>query len=279
MTINAERKIISLTGPNCSFANPNVCRVDVVRSLESALPTFFRTATFDTLGTGASGSSATDGYDSLAAGASAQGNTPAVSAMRAYSGTKSLRCPIGTGDTGWGFTITVPVADFSDGGEIWTRLRCYMPASFDSTTGDGTMKFFRYRVMASGGVPIASHSFNIIDTGSRTGMRTFRSDVNSDNRSFTVPDDEWATWEFYLKIHSSAGVLRAWCNGALVGETTGDTRGGSAMVSTNLDFLNYFNNGSPADQEVWIDQVEIALSGVDSPNATDGNGNIYIGHP
>lgn len=30
MTINANRKIISLTGPNCSFANINACRADVV---------------------------------------------------------------------------------------------------------------------------------------------------------------------------------------------------------------------------------------------------------
>lgn len=30
MTINANRKIISLTGPNCSFANINACRTDVV---------------------------------------------------------------------------------------------------------------------------------------------------------------------------------------------------------------------------------------------------------
>lgn len=32
MTINATRKIISLTGPNCSFGNINACRVDVVKA-------------------------------------------------------------------------------------------------------------------------------------------------------------------------------------------------------------------------------------------------------
>ena len=34
MTINADRKIISLSGPNCSFANINACRVDVVGGSE-----------------------------------------------------------------------------------------------------------------------------------------------------------------------------------------------------------------------------------------------------
>lgn len=53
MTINATRKIISLTGPNCSFANPNACRVDVVAAdaapttLQSSVTQYGITWTFD----------------------------------------------------------------------------------------------------------------------------------------------------------------------------------------------------------------------------------------
>lgn len=38
MTINATRKIISLTGPNCSFGNTNTCRVDV--TVDGFSPTY-----------------------------------------------------------------------------------------------------------------------------------------------------------------------------------------------------------------------------------------------
>lgn len=240
----------------------------------------FRTATFDLLTTGSNGISATDGYDTKPANSATSVNT--VRADRYYSGGKSLECfvpqGISGGGRGWGVTFEIPSANLQTGDELWTRFRVYWPSTFRSDTSDGTMKLIRHRAFNSGGGLVKANDVNVWDTGSGPiGFALFApNDNNRLNVPFTWPArNNWITFEMYSKFAAS-GVMRAWCNGQYIGERTGNMEL-TGVVRTQLEIFNFFNLTVPQDQSLWLDQVDIATSRVESPTNTDAGGRPYLG--
>jgi hypothetical protein len=145
------------------------------------------------------------------------------------------------------------------------------------------MKFFRWRTYDPGEVPAASSTIQLWGAGpAPTGLRTEKEGSTPDTRTFDPAlgwNDRWVTFEFYLNLRNDTnGVLRSWVDGVLRGEVTGvNTAGGTSWLKLHVMLLDFFNNGAPQDQSMWIDEINIAWSGDASPTQQDAAGNFYMG--
>ena len=241
------------------------------------LPEFARTAYFEFGSNGSSAINTTDGFDNYN---SVTGSDLTVTTSESYSGTRSARSLINASDTLWGGNILIPSSQIAVGDEVWCRARIKIPTGFDADTGDGTMKFVRIRTYNSGQVPNHSSTFALRgNTPTPIGVRTEQEDsAVFQDTTFTVPINSWALWEFYVRLsNDNTGILRCWVDGVLRGEVTGVNTAGSGWINLWIMFYDYFNNGSPQNQSIYTDAIEIATSRVDSPTAEDASGNIFIG--
>ncbi len=242
----------------------------------------WRSATFEFGTNGGTPVNALDGIDETFV-------ETTVSNARAYSGTNSMLCHIDADAAFMGGNIvfrsprSVSPGVIDNNQEFWCRFRCYIPSSWTIATGAGGMKFFRWRTYESGEVPAASSTYQLWGAGpAPTGLRTEKEGDTPDTRTFTPTggwNNRWVTFEFYINLRNDTnGALRAWVDGELRGELLNvNTAGSNTWVAMHLMFLDFFNNNAPQDQDLWIDNIDVAWSGDASPTTQDAAGNFYMG--
>jgi hypothetical protein len=231
-------------------------------------------------------------FDDLADGASCgwdAGTGSTVSSAMAYSGSKSCRLTINQGDTGfgmWGGIINHP-SNVGRGGEIWLRVRTFMPAGFNyNSNGEGDhLKFFRFHTMSNSNSNFGYDDWYINPQGTNPPfLFIYEGEQIWDN--IGTPQDAivlgtWETYEYYVHLDTvpagSGGLarVRTWKNGLLIAELndriTLETTDG---YSDRTHLFTYWNGGSPATQAMYVDDVELTT---DTPAARDANGNPFIG--
>lgn len=281
---------------NSGFTNDTDVLVDCIELLEThtggtwvpwnefntqSLPTLYRQAHF---GFGADGDSPVDPTD----GVESANTGTLISTDRALFGTRSLECALIVDREFWGPVITIKTpravvpGPIDTGHTIWVRWTVWQPAGFDIATGDGGMKFFRAIAMAAGEVPVASMTSQLWGTGpTQTGLRTeYEGDI-PDTQTFT-PDggwvDRWVVYEAVVYLHATEGYFKHYVDGVKRGEVLGmNTIGDADWRQLHLRWFDFFNNGSPAIQSMWIGSIDIAGSWVASPTNSDGDGGVYLG--
>jgi hypothetical protein len=243
-----------------------------------ALPAFYRDITFEF---GSDGSSAVNdplGFDSD----NSIGGDTTISTTDPYSGTRCAQCHIDSAETLWGGSIVIPGTDIAVGDEVWVRARMKIPADFDAVSGDSVLKWLRWRTQNTGQVP--NHSSTIAlraNTITPLGIRTEQEDSSAvDDVNCEVPYGDWETglWEFYIHLaNDTTGKLGTWLNGEPQGWVDGVNTAGSGWVNLLIKFFDYWNNGAPSSQSVFVDRIQIATSRVESPANVDSDGHYFIG--
>jgi hypothetical protein len=282
VTINATRKIISLTGPNCSFGNTNACRVDVRGGYT---PVWVET------------------FESYANNSSLTAGNPFTSASRtvatteqAYQGTKSAKMSIRTGDSGQGFgewggiyTLATNLVRYD---EIWVRWRQFWPSAF-LFSADPFLKFLRFHTYTAGGSN-AGYVDLYIDNGDatfptyHTVSETETPQVKSNFGSSAIPRDQWITYEMYVKFDSTSVVsggqarIRVWIDGANVNDhTTVRTMAGNDHYCDAVHWFTYWNDAASGqtyvpNNDCYVDDIVIATS-ASPPTNIDSGGRPFIG--
>lgn len=245
MTINATRKIISLTGPNCSFANINACRVDVVpatgyawafEGLEAGLTGFTTNTSHGTVTWDAGGFAR---VESTSAGVTSidYAISPTTSQLlvqydirrQSTAGSKQMKITA-SGDT-YVSNFTVQTASYNS-------ARFDPSWSDDSDGGDNDIEIDLTGTLRGGAVATRSPPFvKVVYQASDTAVVQ------------DITGTVWETWKFWLKQNSdntADGELAIWKNGALVlhltnvwncATTTGDgVHGGAPVALSNYKF-------------------------------------------
>lgn len=250
--------------------------------------------TFDSLTNGNTpADGGTDGFQTVVT-ADAGVTDGVVDNTRSVSGANSCKFTIASGGTSWGSNETYSIGQAGagddtlvEGQEFWVQFEVFHPTGYDNdTTGDGGTKFFRNRFRNVSEVPVGSITWQLRGGTTITGLRTEMEGQGLDDVDITLAGNggfalnQWNKFEFYTKVSDSgAGVIRAWCNNFPAGEVTGlNIVPDLTLVEVmTFNFFNFWNNGSPQEQSVWVDNVKKARSTVAIPTNTDSNGNLFIG--
>lgn len=303
MTINAARKIISLSGPNCSFGNINSCRVDVVGGGSQYLegPALFVL----------SGNEQSNG----AVYTGSQGSRMTYDNTRAYDGTQSIKCRLSLGQPPvtcggshfFGGRFNLPDL-IPEGYSIWYRARFFLPSTLPmgfcfntsddadaatcgkSADGSGHTKWLvlspdtgTARIYLNLRTPRRAMGLNngveLISEPQNTG--------NFVNTTQVIPRDQWFTLEMqvYLSSVTDGGFIRAWVNDTYIGQHSKKTLAAAGYKIRQWGLGDYWNgvpwtdgDGSRTDS-FWIDDVIIATdyTGYGAPLGTDSGGRNRIG--
>jgi len=209
------------------------------------------------------------------------------------NGSQSASCTIDEGSTGggWGGSFNYPQV-LREGDSVWWRMNYYYPAGFDFSCGctEGT-KHMRIHVSRENASNVG-YLGNLVMGGSTGGYIVCASEVaaageftannytSGNYDKFTngevIPRDTWMTVEFQVKFGLAGfGEYRCWQDGILILE---DLQSRTLSASTDYsDFvylLNYWNNGAPRTQTLYVDDIILTS---ETPSNTDANGNPYIG--
>lgn len=253
-------------------------------------------------------------FDSYAVGTAGVLNTYGVTAVdnaESYSAPNSGRINIAAGSTQPGGAAEALVANIVPvaGNQVWFRVRTFFPVGFNFTaTGAGSgngLKFLRIETdpigahtpahidcYLLGGTSTAVGGFDFIYEGQQVWMLA----QSATSLPSGIVLGQWQTWEVYYYLSDVAGtaIWRMWRDGTLIMDTSRNIPAGLTQIynlSSGYSIPNdgsiggpagfmhvtYWNGGSPATQEWWIDDFTIATDLVSVPTATDSYGNSYIG--
>jgi len=212
-----------------------------------------------------------------------------VTDIKSYSGDKSCLQHIDEGKTGfgqWGGIINHPSA-LKKGDEIWVRIRTFMPSGFnyDSTSGGSRLKFLRVHVRDASSDNLGYNDWYINPKGGGTPFRFIYEEEQVWSNVGTSDDaiklGQWETYEYYIKFDNVSvdngrqARVRFWKNGELLNDITDRmTLKNSSAYSDRTHVFTYWNGGSPATQDMYVDDLVITS---DTPGKRDANGNPYIG--
>jgi hypothetical protein len=200
-----------------------------------------------------------------------------------YSGTKSARCGIDAGDDGsgpvtwgglWGY-YNSPLGPVVQNGEIWFRVRSFFPVGFNYQANP-RLKFLRINTVSTHYGNDGYLDLYILNNGrfshdnELTGVST-----NAVPFGNQLALGTWETYEVYAKLHATQGKYRVWQNGILIYENlTQRTLASATSWSEVARIFTFWNGGSPATQNCWIDDVVLRTS---TPSNQDAAGNWMIG--
>lgn len=223
-----------------------------------------------------------------------------VSTSNSISAPNSTEFTINVGQQNWGAQIRNVIGqgassgtqDFQEGDEIWCRFGIFHPSNWDNTMSAASgSKFFRMRTEVQFAVPRATCTWQLLSNGSAIdAMRTEREGLGAAGQDdvdildpafggFTLNAINF--FEFYVRYsRTTNGIVRGWCNNLLAGELTGLETAGDDFV--NLWYhremlLNFYNDGAPQTQSVFVDNYRTRSSRLTPPTNTDASGNLFIG--
>lgn len=241
-------------------------------------------------------------------------STMLYSTARAYSGSKSIRCPLSHGQppvtcggsVWFGGRFTLPTM-IPEGYSVWFRARFYLPSTVPmgycfgtSDTGDaatcgkpadgsGTTKWL---VMA----PDTGTSrlyMNLMTPrramGLDNGLRLVSEPQNDGNfvdNTTVIPRDQWFSLQIQINLSSATngGYIRAWIDDTYIGQHTKKTLDASGYKLKEWGLGDYWSGVPWTDGNVsrtadfWMDDVIIATdyTGYGAPLTTDSGGRPYI---
>lgn len=171
-----------------------------------------------------------------------------------------------------------------EGGEVWYRVRTFMPTSFDYQSPNFALKFMRVRT-ATGGTGRGYLDTYINRSGGYFYQNEFyRNQANEDwheqdradiRNNETVQKGVWETTEVYIRFSSGQGIYRVWKNGKLSYENTKwPTLATSSDVADLALLFTYWNGNAPKSQSMFVDDIIVTT---DRPSNRDSHGNAFIG--
>lgn len=224
-----------------------------------------------------------------------------IDSGNAYSGSKSCRLSVTAGDTAfgnWGGIINHP-SRVGRGGEIWVRIRTFMPVGFNyNSNGEGNhLKFFRIHTMSDSNENFGYNDIYINPKGSSVPFQFIYEgeqvwsmigslaglllDPLLGTNKHPIQLGTWETYEFYVKLDTASaanggqGLVRFWKNGVLMKEIRDrQTLRSADGYSDRTHLFTYWNGGAPATQSMYVDDVVVTT---DRPGAKDAAGNAYVG--
>jgi hypothetical protein len=243
-------------------------------------------------------------FDSSAVGASCgwdAGTGSTVSSGQAYSPKNSCQLTVSAGDTAfgsWGGVITHP-SNVTRGGQLWFRVRTYMPANFNynSNSGGNRLKFFRFHTMSTSNANEGYDDIYINPKGSAEPFQfiyegeqvwdligTLNGTLTAaltGSKSENIMLGQWETYEYWVKFDTVSvqeggqAEVRFWKNGALLADLTDRiTLATSDGYSNQTNLFTYWNGGAPQTQSMYVDDLVLTT---DTPAAKDAAGHPYIG--
>jgi hypothetical protein len=218
------------------------------------------------------------------------GKASIVTDVKSYSGSKACRMKIREGsnsDGEWGGGINHP-EKLGKGDEIWLRLRTFWPVGFDynSYSSGNNLKYLRFRTKGADNSNHGYVDWYLRPKGSVPPFQIIYEGVKMDWSKFGSEGDaiefgKWETYEFYVKFDnipaSNGGMarIRTWKNGKLLTDIKNvPTLKEAGTTSGDTLIFTYWNGGSPATQEMYVDDIVLTS---DKPSARDASGNPYIG--
>jgi hypothetical protein len=219
-----------------------------------------------------------------------QATQSVVTNAKSASGPNACELHIKQGQTGygvWGGELHLP-NKLTRGDEIWIRVRTYWPPGFDydSTSSGKRLKFLRVRTYNASGSATGHDDWYINPTTSPDPPFSFIYEgegqwVHFGGPKFEIKHGVWETYEFYIKFDSTpasqGGQARiiTWKDGVMMKDIGGkitlkDPNGYASLFR----LFTYWNGGSPATQNMFVDDLTITS---DTPGNRDANGNPYIG--
>lgn len=205
-----------------------------------------------------------------------------------FRGEAACRLGVPEGRNGFGSfggIIDGKLGELEKGDEIWIRLALYVPG--DYVFNDGRSKFIRLRTFAADG----GDSRGYLDwyLASRDDSQPHHWIYEGTHRwsraggpEHQIVRDAWETYEIYYRLDETPvseggeGRVRFWKNGELLADIEDQrTLVEATDVARGLLIFTYFGNeGSPRDQSVWIDDLQVA---VEEPPLRDAAGNPFLG--
>jgi hypothetical protein len=233
-----------------------------------------------------------------------------MSADMSVSGVRSMKIGLTAanpgvtcGSAGYGGSITLP-APVPVGNTAWVRLRVFFPTNcalshtWTSTNsgavhGCGTAsddgnptgtKFLAFSPNTG-----TSRIYTQIETSYRGaplgfGRIQIEAGAGVDDFSVQMPKGQWFDLEMAVLVHQSAGFVRTWLNGVLIGERT-NIRTVADGVASIVEFrLGDYFNGTPFNDGTftpyfYVDDLIIATDvvGYGTPDGRDAANNPMIG--
>ena len=291
MTINAARKIISLSGPNCSFANINACRADVVGGSGGTL---VFSDNFDSY-TSMSQLVTTGGWISQGA---QQGGAISLETTGAYSG-KSVKGSYPASDAN-GEVYVYLMAPFAGGAanEVYISLRAKMPNAkngckfvkvYGGNSGGGNYanctfgtsyatpdRGEMYQVSFGDGSTIGNDTAKVINfngsgpslIGRSYGIANVQTPQNAPFPSSAWGSD-WHLFRLYVKFNSGTTAENEVPDGAFYVEIDGVVyvnatglfnRHYSNLPIERVGFFNQSQGNGPAF-DLWYDDIQLSTGG------------------
>ncbi len=216
---------------------------------------------FDAGPVGALATVANDGFDGVSF-ATYDNN------VRPQSSGLSARAGILTGRTFWGGQVDFPAVQKGD--KLWLELYLRIPTGFQTVSGNGSLKFIRIGSSASNTTPLNSGTIDIQWADDGVGPHEFRMIRESVNVWYEFGQDGDLVRDVWHRVNveisfdnvpvsqGGNGYLKFWLNGQLlIDNPQMQTLAFGPEQHDQLLLLSYYNNGSPQDQHVWLDDVSL----------------------
>lgn len=169
-------------------------------------------------------------------------------------------------DFGWLGNFTVP-----NGGEIWARGYYYFAAPWTWQSLGGGYKAIKILRMAT---DVGGFDSIMVGTDNKLLLSNEPGNVQPTlNAGLDV--GRWQCLEIYVKLSPTAGIIRIWKDGVLIGEdTTHKTLAGSGNIINGVNAMSQWNQGPAQNQTQYLDEFIVTT---DTPSQRDSHGNPMIG--
>lgn len=263
MTINAARKIISLSGPNCSFANINACRADVVSGVGVSADFIEDFESYADVAAAVSGP--WDSQDTAVGG---------THAITTFGGSKRYACTWVNDESRTLLWYRFPGAINGDvsTGKSYVKLEWdeYRDANwnfsadkscrFGGRLSNGNLSLDVLLGLEGGGTPNGSTRAVVFGQGLGTGSNFV---IDAD---WNMSREQWYTIAVEIQLNTvgnADGWIKLWRDGVLMGSASGiNIRGGSNDYTFHQVAVGGWESGvaPPVSETRYIDNVKVWYS-------------------